>query len=253
MSPRGQPATVLQDAPASRWSLPLTGPRHSATSGRSHTSVLAWLHLAIGPHGVIVMIFSVDAVLFDIDRTLVDSTAAITRIWRVWAATHDIDPEAILLVCHGRRSQDTVAEFLGPEQRASAVAELEQLELDDHDDVIALPATRSLLPRLPGDRRAGVTSGPNRLMRARLAAAGLPVPKVLIAAEDVKRGKPDPEGYGKAAATLGYDIGRCVVVEDAPAGLRAGRSAGARVLAVATSHAAGDLAGADIVVPDLAS
>jgi len=199
------------------------------------------------------MIFTVDAVLFDIDGTLVDSTAAVVRTWRVWAAAHGLDAQRILQVCHGRRSEDTIAEFLPPDQRAAAVIELERLELDDLADVIALPGTKALLPRLPAGRWAAVTSGSRRLMNARLAAAGLPVPTVLVAAEDVAEGKPDPEGYRKAAAALGFDIRRCLVIEDAPAGLQAGRAAGASVLAVATSHPAEDLAPADEVVPTLSA
>ncbi|WP_030439445.1 HAD family hydrolase [Actinoplanes subtropicus] len=197
------------------------------------------------------MLFPVDAILFDIDGTLVDSTAAVIRTWQAWAAPRGIDAEEILRVCHGRRTEDTIAMFLPPAQQAAAVTELEQLELDDLNEIIALPATRSLLSRLPADRWAAVTSGSQRLMRARLTAAGLPIPRVLIAAEDVKAGKPDPEGYAAAAAALGHDIRRCLVVEDAPAGIEAGRAAGARVLAVATSHPASDLTTADTLVPDL--
>ena len=121
------------------------------------------------------MRFEVDAILFDIDGTLVDSTAAVGRTWRAWSAARGIDALEVLRVCHGRRSEDTVAEFLPSDQRAAAVAELERLEMADLDDVIALPATRDLLSRLPSDRWAAVTSGSQLLMRARLAAAGLPV------------------------------------------------------------------------------
>ena len=115
----------------------------------------------------------------------------------------------------------------------------------------ALPGTQSLLRRLPADRWAAVTSGSRELMRARLTAAGLPIPEVLVSAEAVEAGKPEPEGYLKAAAALGRDIRRCLVVEDAPAGIHAGRAAGAQVLAVTTSHPASDLTSADAVVPDL--
>ena len=147
-----------------------------------------------------------DAVLFDIDGTLVDSTAAVTRTWTTWAAEHGIDADEILRVCHGRRTEDTVGMFLPAEQHAAAVAELEQLELADLDDVRALPGTQSLLPRLPADRWAAVTSGSRALMRTRLTAAGLPIPEVLVSAEAVEAGKPEPEGYLKAAAALGRDI-----------------------------------------------
>jgi sugar-phosphatase len=199
------------------------------------------------------MRFRVAAILFDIDGTLVDSTGVVVRTWRTWAATYGLDAEEILRVCHGRRTEDTVAEFLPAEQQAAAVAELEALELSDVDDVVALPATEELLPALPRRRWAAVTSGSRRLMEARLAAAGLPVPEVLVSGEDVSAGKPDPEGYLKAAAALGYEIARCLVVEDAPAGVRAGRAAGAATLAVATSHRSSELSAADAVIPDLTS
>ncbi|WP_433223087.1 HAD-IA family hydrolase [Dactylosporangium sp. CS-047395] len=199
------------------------------------------------------MIFSVDAILFDIDGTLVDSTPVVERTWRTWSARHGYDADEILRVCHGRRTRDTVALFLPPGERAAAVAELEELERHDFDGVVPLPAADSLLRALPPERWAAVTSGTHTLMRARLAAAALPVPKVLIAAEDVAAGKPDPQGYRMAAAALGFDVRRCLVVEDAPAGLAAGRAAPASTLAVGTSHDLAALTEADAAVPDLRS
>jgi mannitol-1-/sugar-/sorbitol-6-phosphatase len=197
------------------------------------------------------MRFPVDAILFDIDGTLVDSTAAVIRTWTTWAAKHAIDADEVLRVCHGRRTEDTLSMFLPAGQLATATAEIEQSDLADMDDVRALPGTQSLLRRLPADRWAAVTSGSRELMRARLTAAGLPIPEVLVSAEAVEAGKPEPEGYLKAAAALGRDIRRCLVVEDAPAGIHAGRAAGARVLAVTTSHRASELTLADAVIPDL--
>jgi sugar-phosphatase len=197
------------------------------------------------------MRFAVDAVLFDIDGTLVDSTAAVVRVWETWAAEHGLDVQEILRVCHGRRTEDTLALFVPAAQQAAALAELEQLERADLHDVVALPGTRSLLSAIPAARWAAVTSGSRDVMQARLTAAGLLVPEVLVSAEAVDAGKPHPEGYLKAAAALGRDIRRCLVVEDAPAGIQAGLAAGARVLAVATSHPASELASADAVVPDL--
>jgi mannitol-1-/sugar-/sorbitol-6-phosphatase len=197
------------------------------------------------------MHFDVQALLFDIDGTLVDSTASVERTWRSWAKGRGLVVDDILRVCHGRRTEDTLALFLPARHVQEAVVELEEMELSDVDEVVALPATRTMLPQLPSDRWAAVTSGSRALMRARLTAAGLPVPLVLVAAEDVMEGKPHPEGYRKAADALGYDITRCLVIEDAPAGIDAGRAAGARVLAVATSHAADDLTAAHAVVPDL--
>lgn len=197
------------------------------------------------------MLFCVQALLADIDGTLVDSTAAVTASWTTWAGAHRLDAGQILRVCHGRRTQDTVAMFLPADRVPAATRHMEELELAALDGVRALPGAGLLLRGLPAGRWAGVTSGSQKLMRARLAAAGLPVPAVLIAAEDVSQGKPDPEGYLAASAALGAAIARCVVIEDSPAGIAAGRAAGARTVAVATSHDAAELAGADIVVPDL--
>lgn len=189
--------------------------------------------------------------LFDIDGTLVDSTAVVERIWRTWATSRDIDVDEILRVCHGRRSQDTIARFLPPDRRAEATAELLRLELQDVDDVIALPGADEVLRSLAGDRWAAVTSGSRVLMESRLRAARLPIPSVLVAGEDVRDGKPDPEGYLQAAARLEKDIRRCLVIEDAPAGVEAGLASGARVLAVATTHERRALGRAEVVVPDL--
>lgn len=198
------------------------------------------------------MQFEVEAILFDVDGTLVDSTAAVERTWRTWAAAYGLDAEAILAVCHGRRSADTVAEFLPAKEHARALAELERIDLADVGGITALPGTTELLPRLPAHRWAAVTSGSRELMGSRLEVAGLPQPRALVSAEDVAVGKPDPEGYLKAARLLGFAVERCLVVEDAPAGLRAGRASGALVLAVATSHPADELTGeADAVVADL--
>lgn len=198
------------------------------------------------------VVSAVHAVLFDIDGTLVDSTAAVERTWTLWADAHGYDAGAILRVCHGRRSQDTIADFVqDPDERAAAVTELEELELQDLRDVVALPGAPELLRVLPAHRWAAVTSGSRQLMQARLHAAGLPLPAVLVAAEDVEHGKPDPAGYLSAAAQLGGRASSCVVIEDAPAGLRAGRAAAAFTVAVCTSHPAHQLHEADVVVPDL--
>jgi sugar-phosphatase len=180
--------------------------------------------------------FTVAAILFDIDGTLVDSTPVVNRAWRSWADRHGIDAEAVLAVCHGRRSADTIAEFLPADRVAEEAEGLERTETADVDGVVALPGAAELLAALPDSTWAAVTSGSQALMRARLAAAGLPVPGVLIAAEDVTEGKPDPQGYRAAARRLGVAPEDCLVIEDAPAGLGAGRAAGGRVLAVATSH-----------------
>ncbi len=195
--------------------------------------------------------FEATAVLFDIDGTLVDSTPVVERSWRAWAAERGLDADAVLQVCHGRRTEDTVALFVSEAERAEAAADLDRRELADFDGIIALPGARSLLSQLAHGQWAAVTSGSRPLMTARLSAAGLPVPDVLISATDVTVGKPDPQGYLKAAAALGRQIGECLVIEDAPAGVAAAVNAGARVLAVSTTHAPHQLSPAAAVVPDL--
>ncbi|MEZ5240087.1 MAG: HAD-IA family hydrolase [Microthrixaceae bacterium] len=195
-------------------------------------------------------VFRPEAILSDIDGTLIDSTAAVNQAWIAWADRYDLDADQILKVCHGRRSADTVAMFIDCPRRVEALAALEALDAANVD-VTALPGASALLSSVPSGRWASVTSGSRAVMEHRLRVTGLPVPDVLVSAEDVVRGKPDPEGYAKAAAALGYDVGRCLVIEDAPAGIEAGRRAGATVLGVATSHDVEELWAADAVVRDL--
>lgn len=191
------------------------------------------------------------AILFDVDGTLVDSTPAVERTWRTWAAGRGLDGDEILQHSHGRRSEDTIAGLLPVGERAAAVQELLALGLTDLEGVVALPNAASLLASLPANRWAAVTSGSRELMRARLSTAGLTVPSVLVTADDVATGKPDPEGYLAAAAALGVDPAACLVIEDAPAGIVAGRASGAFVVAVATSHPRSALHEADVIIDDL--
>lgn len=177
-----------------------------------------------------------EAVLFDMDGTLVDSTAAVERVWRRWAARHALDPDAILKVSHGRRTAETVATFVPSGiDPAAEVAWLLELELTEQDGIVPVPGAKELLEVLPKERVAVVTSAPRLLALMRIALAGLPEPCVMISAEDVTQGKPDPEGYLEAARRLGVTAAECLVVEDAPAGLEAGLAAGAQVLALATT------------------
>jgi sugar-phosphatase len=187
------------------------------------------------------------AVLFDMDGTLVDSTAAVEGLWGAWAATHGVDLPYLLSISHGRRSADTIRD-IAPHLDAEAEARaLEVLEMETRDGIIAIRGALETLQALHPKQWAVVTSAPRALAATRLQAAGLPVPEVLIGADDVQRGKPDPEGYLKAAAALGVEPRDCVVVEDTPAGLKAGRAAGMRVLAITTTYDASHLLGADAV------
>jgi HAD superfamily hydrolase (TIGR01509 family) len=187
------------------------------------------------------------AVLSDLDGVLVDSRAAIERGWRLWAASHDL-PEPSDSQLHGRTTAAVVADLaphLDPEREAAAV---ERLQAEHGGEVTALPGAAELLREWPRDRLAIVTSGTHDLALARLRAARLPEPDVLVTAESVTRGKPDPEGYLRAARELGVEPAACVVLEDAPAGVAAGVAAGMHVVAIVD----GDLDAADVVVPSVA-
>ncbi|MEV5431347.1 HAD-IA family hydrolase [Streptomyces sp. NPDC052701] len=194
------------------------------------------------------------ALLFDNDGTLVSSLASVDRCWARWAGEYGITAEEFARVeLHGRPAAEIAADLLPADVVPRAVARIEDLEVEDvpNGGVHLLPGTRALLDALPADRWAVVTSATRRLAEARLDAVGI-LPKTLVAADDVTRGKPDPEPYLLAARTLGVDPARCVVFEDAPAGLAAGRAAGMTTVALATTHRADEL-DADLVVTDLSA
>ena len=177
------------------------------------------------------------ALLFDLDGTLINSIAAAERVWAAWAARYGLDVAAFLPTIHGVRGVETIARLglPGVDPVAEAQAILEG-ELADLEGVVAIDGAAAFLSRLPGDRWAIVTSAPRALALRRLAAAGLPAPAVMVAAEDVARGKPAPDGFLLGAARLGQPIADCLVFEDAPAGIQAAEAAGAAVLVVAATH-----------------
>jgi len=191
------------------------------------------------------------AFLFDIDGTLVDSSASIERVWQQVAGEFGVDADQVLRACHGRRDTDVVDEFFEPGVRDAVVKRVNVLDTELVNGAVPTPGARQLLAKLDDGQWAAVTSGPRPLMAARLRAAGLPVPPVLITADDVHFGKPHPEGFLLAAAALGVPPASCVVVEDSPAGVAAGKAAGALVVAVTTTHPADLLTDADIVVTGL--
>jgi sugar-phosphatase len=191
-----------------------------------------------------------DAVLFDNDGTLIDSREAVVRSWLAWAAYHGVSAES-LIGFHGVPSSSIIAAVAPHLDPVTATADIDRRELADLDGIAALPGATDAVAAV-GWRGAIVTSASRELMEVRLAAAGFTAPAVLVTADDITRGKPNPEPYLVAADKLGVDPTRCLVVEDAPAGLRAGRAAGAATVAVVTTSTAEELAPlADLVVPDL--
>ncbi len=193
-------------------------------------------------------------VLFDLDGVLVDSTPAVARAWAGWAREHGFEPDEVVKKAHGRPSITTIRELLPHADHAAEDREMERREIADVDGVIPLPGAMELLRALPLERWAIVTSCTRALAHVRIGAAGLPKPRHLVTATDVKHGKPDPEPYLKGAQILGVPASECIVIEDAPAGIRAGKAAGARVLALRTTASDAELqqAGADWIVDDCA-
>jgi sugar-phosphatase len=198
---------------------------------------------------------SCQAILFDMDGVLIDSTPAVARVWHRWALEHGFDPETVVRVAHGRPSRITIGELLPNTDIDAEDRKVERREMEDLEGVVLLPGARPLLNSLPPESWTIVTSSTRPLAEVRLRTAGLPIPKKMITSSDVKAGKPHPEPYQKAASILGFSTSDCIVVEDAPAGVRAGKAAGARVIGFPTTIAVHDLqaAGADWVVDNCAA
>jgi sugar-phosphatase len=191
-------------------------------------------------------------VLSDLDGVLVDSQASIMRAWRRWGRENGVEREAIDAVRHGSPTHEIVAALTPHVDVAGEARALDLAQAKDSGDVVALPGAADVLHAFGPDRVAVVTSCIAELAEARLRAAGLEPPPVLVTSDRLRRGKPDPEGYLLAARELGADPAACVVFEDSPGGVRAGRDAGMRVVGVLTTHAAGDLADAHECVATVA-
>ncbi|OHW39987.1 HAD-IA family hydrolase [Pseudomonas sp. 06C 126] len=177
------------------------------------------------------------AFLFDMDGTLLNSMAAAERVWAAWARRHGLDVEAFLGTIHGVRAIDTINRQALPGVDAQAEARgITEAEIEDVEGVLAIPGAVAFLQSLPAHRWAVVTSAPKALALRRMHAAGLVPPAVMITAEDVASGKPDPACYLLGAQRLGVPIGECLVFEDAPVGIGAGEAAGADVLVVTSVH-----------------
>jgi mannitol-1-/sugar-/sorbitol-6-phosphatase len=191
--------------------------------------------------------FSCDAILFDMDGTLIDSTLCVERIMGRWADKHGLDRDFVVEFSHGRRTIDCirgVAPHLDAEEEAKAI---DAEELVIKDGLVEVHGAQRLLSKLKPHQWAIVTSASKAMASFRLEYLGLPLPDVLISSDDVTKGKPDPEGYLKAASRLGVSPDRCVVVEDAPIGILAARRAGMNILGVTTTFAAEMLLGAPAV------
>jgi len=192
--------------------------------------------------------------LFDMDGVLVDSTHAVARVWSKWATARGFNPEEVVRAAHGRPSVDTVRQYLPHADAYAEDREVERQEIEDLEGVVPIPGAVELVTSLPPGRWTVVTSATRALAEVRLGAAGVPIPGTMITSGDIKRGKPDPEPYLTAAARLGVPASECIVVEDAPAGIRAGKAAGARVIGLPTTSPRPELekVGADWVVRNCA-
>jgi mannitol-1-/sugar-/sorbitol-6-phosphatase len=197
--------------------------------------------------------------LVDMDGVLVDSTPAVARVWTRWAQKYNLDPDSTVLHAHGRKSLDSIRELLPHADAETHLAEnrwMEQAEIEDVADVVALPGAKALLTAAGPGQLTVVTSATRALAEVRLRAAGL-WERVhrLVSASDIQRGKPDPEPYLKGAAAIRMHPQDCIVIEDAPSGTRSGKVAGARVLAVRTTTPDAPLlaAGADWIINDCSS
>jgi mannitol-1-/sugar-/sorbitol-6-phosphatase len=189
--------------------------------------------------------------LFDMDGVLISSIGSVRRSWRKWAKIYDIPDADNYEVPHGMRAIEIVKSLRPDIDPKVGLDVIEDIEVEDTDDMKVLPGVKALLESLPADRWAIVTSATKRLTVERLKVAGLPLPERLITADMVERGKPDPEPYRRGAELLGFRSEDCIVVEDAPSGVGAGKAAGSRVLGVLGTHSLEELFQADWVVESL--
>jgi sugar-phosphatase len=195
--------------------------------------------------------FSCAAILFDLDGVLVDSTGAVDREWRAWAQRKGIDGDAVMAIAHGVRTLEVI-ERVAPHLDAEAeAAQIENHEANDQQGVTVMPGAIDLVRSIPEGRWGVVTSGSRLLAANRLRHCGLPVPRVLVTADDVAHGKPHPEPYLKGAELLGFKPADCLVIEDAPAGIQSARAGGMKVIGITSTYKADALEHADDVIGKL--
>jgi sugar-phosphatase len=192
--------------------------------------------------------FSCSAILFDLDGVLCDSTKAVDREWREWAARKGIDGDAVMAIAHGVRTIEVIRRVAPHLEAEAEAAAIENHEAQDQRGVVVMPGAADLLKAIPAERWGVVTSGSRLLAQNRLRYCGLPVPKVLVTSDDVTNGKPHPEPYLKGAEGLGFHPADCLVIEDAPAGIHAARAAGMKVIGMVSTYQPERLFEADAIM-----
>jgi sugar-phosphatase len=207
---------------------------------------------SLKPKNSLMKVFNCAAILFDLDGVLVDSTRSVTRQWRRWAEELHLDPKKVVAIAHGVRSIEIIRTLAPQLDAVAEVAKLEKREADDQEGVAVMPGAADLVRAIPQGRWCVVTSGTRYLATARLKLANLPMPNVLVSADDVTKGKPDPEPYLMGARLLGVNPAECLVIEDAPAGIRAAHAGGMKAIAITSTYPASELHEADAVVQRLA-
>jgi sugar-phosphatase len=195
--------------------------------------------------------FRCAAILFDLDGVLVDSTRSVERQWRAWAREQGIDGDRVMAIAHGVRTIEVIRAVAPQLDAETEVRKLESREAQDRDGVVAMPGAVELVRAIPEGRWCVVTSGTRLLASTRLRLFGIPVPKVMVTADDVANGKPHPAPYLKGAELLGMNPAECLVIEDAPAGIQSAHAAGMKVIGLASTYTASALREADAVVEKL--
>lgn len=190
-----------------------------------------------------------DAVLFDMDGTLIHSTPAVLRAWHAWGSERGLDP-SFLHGRHGQPARDIVASLVTAKEFEASYERIQEIEIAEVSDITILPGAAEALSSIGDYRKAIVTSSTRALAAARIMASGLIPPRIIVTYDDVTHGKPDPEPFALGAQWLGFDPARCLVIEDAPTGLRSAHNAGCTTVAVAGTHKTTEL-NADLVINNL--
>jgi mannitol-1-/sugar-/sorbitol-6-phosphatase len=194
--------------------------------------------------------FRCSAILFDLDGVLLDSTRVVAAQYRRWALEHGLDPEVVMHAAHGVRTVEVIQRVAPHLDAEAETRKIEQREAAA-DEIVRMPGAVELLNSIPKGRWCVVTSGTRFLATTRMRRFGVPIPEILVTADDVTRGKPNPEPYLKGAELLKVNPAECVVVEDAPAGIRAGHAAGMKVISLPSTYPEQELHEADAIVSGL--